>query len=154
MNLTKRRFAIVLNYMGLLVMNICFFFVQGNANAGHLFDAIGIGSLVLTGLTFYFVFARTGFWRLTHTRTSALDERELQVTHGALNLSYSIFSVVCLIIIFTHAVLDRLHTGLNLVITVPLAGSLLYLAHTLPGAILAWREGETPAQAAESMGEI
>ena len=128
-------------------MNVCFYLVSENVDASHLVDAVGIGALVLVGITFRRVHKKTGLWKLTHTKTDSLDERQLQITHNALSQSYSWFTVICLVIMLVHAVFYRLVPGLNLVITVPLVGSLIYLAHTLPGSILAWTETEVPGEA-------
>jgi hypothetical protein len=88
---------------------------------------------------------KTGLWKLTHARAESLDERELQLTHTALAHSYAWFTVVCLLLVLAHAVMYRLLPGAGFFISVPLAGSLIYLAHTLPGAVLAWRERDVPA---------
>lgn len=135
---------LVLNYLCLLIMNVCFYFAWTYRDMNHMIDALGIGSLLIVLATFFLLFVRTGLWRLTHTGTNSLDEREIEITHQALRYSYSWFSIVCLVIIFTHAVAYRLLPNVDFAISVPLAASLLYLAHTLPGAVLAWREKEMP----------
>lgn len=142
----RRRIRVVLNYLFLLIMNVCFYLVTEKVDAIHLVDAVGIGALVLVAITFRRVHKKTGLWKLTHTKAANLDERQLQITHNALSQSYSWFTVICLLIMMVHAVLYRLIPGLNLVITVPLVGSLIYLAHTLPGSILAWTEIEVPGE--------
>jgi hypothetical protein len=144
--LAKRRIVVVLNYLCLIIMNVCFYFVYLDKDMSHAVDAVGLGALVLVVLTFIGVHTKTGLWKLTHAKTSALDERELQITHNALNLSYGLFTVISLAIILTHAVLYRLLQESGFVISVPLAGSLIYLAHTLPGSILAWTEKQMPRE--------
>ena len=52
--------------------------------------------------------------------------------------------VIVLVIVLAHAVVYRLVPGMDFAISVPLAGSLVYLAHTLPGSVLAWTESEMP----------
>lgn len=143
-SINSRRLMLVLNYLCLLTMNVCFYFAWAYQDMNHVIDALGIGSLLIVVATFFQLFLRTGLWRLTHTDTDSLDEREIEITHEALRYSYSWFSIVCLVIIFTHAVVYRLVPDVDFAISVPLAGSLLYLAHTLPGAVLAWREKEMP----------
>ena len=132
------------NYLSLIVMNVFFLFVHRSEDASHFYDVVGLAALALAAFTFIGVHWRTGYWRLTHAKSDSLDERELFVTHIALSRSYGIFAVICLVIIFSHAVLDQFDFALNLVITIPLASSLLYLAHTLPGSILAWTEHKAP----------
>jgi peptidoglycan/LPS O-acetylase OafA/YrhL len=144
---TRRRIRVVLNYLFLLIMNVCFYLVSEKVDMTHMVDAVGIGALVLVAITFRRLHKKTGLWKLTHAKTDQLDERQVQITHRALSQSYGWFTVICLVIMLVHAVLYRLVPGLNFVITVPLVGSLIYLAHTLPGSILAWTETEVPGEA-------
>ena len=143
-SVNSRRFTLVVNYLCLFIMNICFYFAWAYQGLNHAVDALGIGSLFLVMATFFPLFWRTGLWRLTHSSTNSLDERQIEITHEALRYSYSWFSIICLVIIFAHAVVYRLVPDMDFAISVPLAVSLLYLAHTLPGAILAWTEKEMP----------
>lgn len=147
-SISTRRSLVVVNYLCLVAVNICFYFAWKYADIGHAVDVLGIGSLLVVAATFLPLHWQTGFWRLTHARASRLDERQLQVTYGALRHSYSWFSVIVLVIVFAHAVVYRLVPGMDFAISVPLAVSLIYLAHTLPGSILAWTEKEVPGAAA------
>ena len=140
---SRRRIGVALIYSLLVVMNVLFYVAVGSDD--HLVDFFGIGSLLLVIAITLPLHGKTGFWRLTHARADALDERELQLTHTALSLSYGWFTVVCLLLVLAHAVMYRLFPGAGFFISVPLAGSLIYLAHTLPGAVLAWRERDVPA---------
>ena len=137
----------VVNYLCLLIMNMCFYWVVEQSDASHVVDAVGLAALGVVVVTFIRVHARTGLWKLTHAKAETLDERQLQMTHQALGRSYAWFTVICLVIMLTHAAVYRLVPGLNFIITMPLVGSLIYLAHTLPGAILAWTETEVPGEA-------
>jgi len=58
----------------------------------------------------------------------------MQVMLVSLKYSYSIFSIVTLIIIYGFAVVEQGP------IDVVIAACLLYLAHTLPAAITGWKE--------------
>ena len=140
----KRRIFVLINYFFLLVMNVSFYFVYDNRDVSHLIDASGIGALIIVVFTFINVHKKSGLWKLTHTKTDFLDERQMQVTHNALSRSYSIFTVTCLAIMLVNGVLYRLVPGLDPVITLPLVASLIFLAHTLPASILAWTEIEVP----------
>ncbi len=142
----RRRGELVVNYLCLFIMNVCFYFVYQQEGMNHLLDAVGIGAFALVAITFVRVHYRTGLWKLIHTKTAALDERQLQITHGALSRSYGWFAVICLVIMLVHAVVYRLALGVGFVITVPLVTSLIYLAHTLPASILAWTEMEVPGE--------
>ncbi len=145
---TTRKTLVIVNYVFLVIMNGCFYLVSGNSDMTHLVDAVGLTALILVLVTFLPLHWKTGFWKLTHARTAALDERELQLTHTALRHAYAWFTVTCLVIVLAHAVLFRLVGDTSFVITVPLAGSLIYLAHTLPGSVLAWTEPMTPEETA------
>ena len=143
----NRRTWVVVNYLCLLIMNVCFYFVFERPDMTHIVDVIGLAAIVVVVISFFRVHTKTGLWKLTHAKTDTLDERQMQITHAALSSSYGWFAVICLVIMLVHAVLYRLIPGLNFVITVPLVGSLIYLAHTLPGSILAWTEAEVPGEA-------
>jgi hypothetical protein len=139
-----RRWYVFMNYFCLIVLNVFFYIAYLQSGCSHLVDLIGLSALAVTILTFIRVHLKTGLWRLTHSQSDRLDERELQITHDALSRCYGWFAVICLVIMLTHAVLDRLDWGPDFVITVPLVVSLMYLAHTLPGSFLAWSESEVP----------
>jgi len=71
---------------------------------------------------------------MVHTSSKSLDEREMQVVLSAVRYAYGIFAIICLILIYAFAVAEKQ------AIDVLLAGALLYLAHTLPAAIIGWKE--------------
>ena len=90
--------------------------------------------LVITALiTFYNAYWQTGLWRLSHTKTEKLDEREMQLISDSLRVSYSVFTIVTILIIYAFAVIEK---G---AIDVVIAAGLLYFAHILPSAILGWK---------------
>ncbi len=150
---SARRSWIVVNYLALLLMNLLFYVVHHLRDVSHLVDFFGLFALLVVGLTFIRVHKRTGLWKLTHSSVDALDEREVQLTHMALRRSYAWFTVICLSIVLLHAVLARMIPGVDLSITVPLSGSLIYLAHTLPASVLAWTQAEVPGEQKEGAGE-
>jgi uncharacterized Tic20 family protein len=93
-------------------------------------------SLVTVILSFIIVFGSTGIWKMSHQRMKALDERQIQVILNATRISYSVFVIVALILIYGFALIEKGP------IDVVIAASLLYLAHLLPASILAWTEKE------------
>ena len=133
-NLKKQnRMWIALNYLSLIAVLV--FFYTGKYFHWPLFLAIfTIVSLGIFFISFLKAFIKTNFWKMVHTSNKNLDERETQIVLNALKYSYSIFTVICLIIIYFFAVAKP---GF---IDVILAGGLLYLAHTLPPAIVGWNE--------------
>jgi hypothetical protein len=129
----QNRYWILMNYFSILAVLILFYrgkFVHWSPPT----IVIEIGFIVLLLYSFNRAFIKTRFWYMTHTSYKNLDEREMQVVLSGLQYSYSIFTVICLIIIYAFAITE-FHP-----IDVVIAGALLYLAHTLPAAIVGWRE--------------
>ncbi|MFC2088211.1 hypothetical protein ACFLSX_01290 [Calditrichota bacterium] len=93
-----------------------------------------IVSVIMLFVSFLKAFIKTSFWKMVHTSNQNLDEREKQIVLNALKYSYSIFTVICLVIIYVFAVVKPDF------VDVVLAGGLLYLAHTLPATIVGWKE--------------
>lgn len=133
-----QRFWATINTLSLVITNISFYLAVYRDTGNHLYDFVGISTFLLVIASFYPLHWKSGFWQLIHTNTSDLDERELQLAHKSLARAYSIFTVLCLVIMLLHAVLFRFSDSFNLVLTVPLVSSLIYFAHTLPALILAW----------------
>ena len=144
--MTRKRTLVAVNFAALLLMNIAFYLVTIGKNASHLIDAVGIACLAIVAITFRTVHWKTGIWKLTHSKSSVLDERELSLTHRALSESYAWFTVICLAIMLVQSLVSRLSICPTFTITVPLVVSLIYLAHTLPGSIIAWTESDAPGE--------
>ncbi|MEN8207773.1 MAG: hypothetical protein ABFR50_00830 [Candidatus Fermentibacteria bacterium] len=140
--MTGRQIQVTVNYTALLLMNIAFYFVYRGQNASHIFDAVGLISIIAVGITFRIVHWKTGIWKLTHTKSTELDERELSLTHWALSVSYGWFAIICLVIMLAFSLSGRMNICPQYTISVPLVGSLIYLSHTLPGSMIAWKTGE------------
>lgn len=133
----KRQLAVIINY-GCIVLLLLFFYL------GYRFDwsLPIIAGLVFTALvgvvSFMILHLNTRLWRMVHSKADELDERQLMVTRESLRYSYGIFTVVSLVVLLLVAVLGGWRDSLLMLIF----ASLLYLAHTLPASILAWREKE------------
>ncbi len=80
-------------------------------------------------------FIVTNSWKMVHTSPKNLDEREMTIVLNAIRYAYSIFTILCLVIIYVFAIGKYFQP-----IDVVLASGLLYLAHMLPAAIIAWTE--------------
>jgi len=141
-SLSRRRLGVVANYLVLLLS-----LVLGIAGIDYGWTiALRVGfwlSILLAVVTFFPLHVRTGLWRLVHTKVEALDEREIQQTLESLRRAYVVFSISALIILLALVVLDIGNQILLLVVF----WFLLYLAHTLPSAILAWTIPHLPAHA-------
>ena len=142
--MTGRRIQVTVNYAALLLMNIAFYFVYIGKNASHIYDAIGLISIIVVGVTFRSIHCKTGIWKLTHTKSKELDERELSLTHWALSQSYAWFAIICLVIMFAFSLSSRMNICPQYTISIPLVASLIYLSHTLPGSIIAWSSRQFP----------
>jgi hypothetical protein len=99
------------------------------------FTLVGLFLLILI-LSFIHVYVKSGLWGLTHKKTEKLDEREIQVVTHAIRISYSIFVIIVILLVYLFAIL-----GMG-TIDVVIAAALLYLAHIIPTSILAWNEKE------------
>ena len=134
---SNRRIAVVVNYSCVVLFVILFC-------AGHYFGwnplvvAGIIAASIVTLISFILLHIRTRLWKLVHTKIEDLDERQVQVTHESLRRSYTIFSVLSLVVLMCLALLNA---GRDSILIIIFAG-LLYLAHTLPASIIAWREKE------------
>ena len=131
---TARKIHIVVNYASLVLLLILFYLIKHHPGWSVVLISALAAACVLTLVTFISVHVRTGLWKLVHTKVEKLDEREIQITHESLRHSYSILSIILLIIIFTMALIGKDYYS-------PLLpASLIYLAHTLPSSVIAWTE--------------
>ena len=129
----QNRVWILLNYLSLITGLLLFYAVKiYHLPLSYLMFEIVIFAIFI--LSLFKAFIVTKFWKIVHTSSKNLDEREMQVVLHALRQAYGIFTVTCLVIIYVFAIAE-FHP-----IDVVLAGGLLYLAHTLPAAIVGWKE--------------
>jgi len=137
MNKTKhtRRFAVLINYFSIVVILVLFYLVR-LLGLNPIFLAFEIIPLITVVLSFRHAFVKTGIWKMTHASSKKLDEREIQVVFKAMNISYSLFAITTLVIIYIFIL-----SGLGQIDAV-LAVCLLYIAHILPASIIAWNEKE------------
>lgn len=134
-SISKRRVWLITNYSSIIFMILLYYAISDLLWPKILLTGIGV-FLILAILSFVYVFRITGLWKMTHISVKKLDERQNIVVHNALRISYSIFSIFVLILIYFNSVKGETAFG---IVT---AGGLLYLAHTLPAAYLAWTEKE------------
>ena len=134
-NRKKRRFWVTGNLVTLILAVSIFELIKHKADFSTSFLWLFFG-ITLTGFiaSFFLAFGKSGVWSLTHSRFNDLDERQIMVISNALRISYSIFTILVILIIYAYALFQRGP------IDVILAAALLYLAHILPGSILAWHE--------------
>ncbi len=133
----QNRIFIMLNYLSLISVIIVFYVVKYFQFTIPLI-VLEIGLIAMFIITFLRTYIKTGKLKIIHTSSKNLDERERDVVLKALKIAYSIFTIACLLIIYVFAIF-KLHP-----FDVLLAGGLLYLAHTLPAAIIGWNERIIP----------
>lgn len=127
------QYWIILHYFSLVAFMV-FFYIGKYLYWPECVIIFEIGFLFILVISFFRAFIRTKFWKMVHTASKNLDEREMFAVLESLRFSYSIFTITTLIIIFIFALIGY-HR-----IDILLAGALLLLAHTLPAAILGWKE--------------
>ena len=141
MSKSNRRIGVVINY-GSLLMFLAFFY-YGKFGEWNIISTTGSGlSTIIFFASLIIVYFKTGLWRLVHTKVEKLDERQLLVTYESLRYSYSIFSVLCLLIVISAEIIsDYILIGVDVPL-MPIFWVLFLLAHTLPASIIAWTEKE------------
>ncbi len=134
---SKRRTAVLINYSCLLLF--VGMFIAGKYLGWNIAVIVcGLLALIILLVSFAILHVNTKLWKLVHSKAADLDERELQLTLQSLRHSYIIYAIVSLLVIFSLAMLAGRHDSTLIIIY----GGLLYLAHTLPSTIIAWRERE------------
>jgi len=132
---SNKRNPIFINYFSVLMLLVIFYAVQ-MLDLNKLFICIEIIPITAIIISFNSAFKKNGLWKLVHTKPKKLDEREIQIVFRAVRISYSIFVILCLVLILLFAVAE------GKPIDVLLTACLIYLAHTLPAAIIGWNGEE------------
>jgi hypothetical protein len=132
-----RRWAVLINY-GCLLFFVGMFITGKYMGWNIAVIVCGLLALIILLISFAVLHVKTKLWGLVHSKAADLDERELQLTLQSLRQSYIIYAIVSLLVIFSLAMLAGRHDSTLIIIY----AGLLYLAHTLPSAIIAWRERE------------
>jgi hypothetical protein len=144
----KKRLVVV-NYLSLVTF-VCVFCIAEYGSWNVLYVTGSVLTFLLLVLTFFWLHVRTGLWKLTHSKTEDLDEREIQVTHESYRNSYAILTVLTLCLVFFMVLTVRFsfftlthrgHYSFGLIAVM----SLNYLFNTLPASLIAWREKQVPA---------
>jgi len=133
MSKQNRKLWIIINYLSIIFI-LGFFYAGKYYNWPLLMIVCEAVSFLLLIISFIKVYINTRLWKMSHTSANNLDERQLQVMLISLKYSYSIFTIITLLVIYGFAVAELGP------IDVVLAICLLYLAHTLPAAIVGWKE--------------
>jgi hypothetical protein len=132
----QARFWIVINYISLALI-IMSYYIGKHFNWPLITILIELVFILLFIISFTRAFIKTKLWNLVHSPEKKLDEREIQIVLNSLRISYSIFTIFCLIIMYGFALMA------SEPVDVLIAGTLLYMAHTLPAAVVGWNEKNT-----------
>jgi hypothetical protein len=129
----SRRIAVLINYLCIVIVLVIFHLVRSqNLSAYYLLAEI----IPLLGIVLSFkqAFVKTRLWKLTHSTIDKLDERELQMVYRSSSISYSIYTILSIVLIYVFILAGH---GVMGVLS---AACLLYFAHSLPAVIIAWAE--------------
>ncbi len=133
MSRQSRKLWIMINYLSIILI-LSFFYAGKYYDWPALVLVCEAASVLLFVVSFVKVYIKARLWKITHTSDKNLDERQLQLMLSSLKYSYSIFTIITLVIIYGFAVAQKGP------IDVVMAAFLLYLAHSLPAAIIGWKE--------------
>ena len=137
---TGRRIWITLNYLSIILL-LCSFYRGKIMGWKSLIIGGVILSLIVAVISFIQVQIRARLWKLIHLRNENLDEREIQVTRESLSISYSVFTIICLLILMAIFLFPDAMKAAE-VLGMLLVGCLIYFAHTLPSSVIGWKEKE------------
>lgn len=147
-----RRTGVVANYLGvaLLAAAVCLgeyrTWSPALATTAFVLLAIVVVAFVVTYLS-------TGIWKLAHSDSAALDERQMQVAYDGFRRSYTALAVIAMLLLVAIVVTVRFsfftltwrgHYAFGMVALM----FMNYLIQTLPASFLAWRERYAPAESA------
>ena len=131
----RRRISVIINYFSILLILTIFYIIKSGL-LNKAFLTLEIIPLITIIISFRNAFGKTNLWKMTHSSFKNLDEREVQVVYKATSISYSLFVIITLVVIYTFIFIGMGN------IDALLAAGFLYIAHTLPAAIIAWNEKE------------
>jgi len=130
---TFQRFLVLVNY-GALLIGLFLVGIGRHLGWNPTLVALIAVALVAFLISFVRIHIATGYWELIHTRSSQLNEAELRTARSGLASGFVWFIVLAALYVYfkVFVTFNRLNV-LDLLI-------LLYLADTLPSAVLAWHE--------------
>lgn len=139
-----RKTGIVLNYLSLILLAFSIMVIEYGWAVGWPIAGIVVG-LVLFILTFVQIYGRTGLWKFVHMSLTELDEREAQIIHHSLRISYTVFTVIALLYIMILTLGIQFFAGLtdpdgDFSVGSVVFAAFIYLSHILPASIIAWSE--------------
>jgi len=130
LSIKRKKYGVVITFISLLSTVLIFEYGRIE-HWSFVLRILQLVSLIVLVLSITFTYVKTGLWNFTHKPIEKLDEREVALTSKSLRLSYSIFSVLVLILLMYFSIAER---PLNIVLVV----SLVLFAHLLPASVIIW----------------
>ncbi|MCK4980441.1 MAG: hypothetical protein KAS62_08595 [Candidatus Delongbacteria bacterium] len=118
----------LMNYLSLILIVITFQYLK-DVEWTWVFVVLEVFFIVLFAVSLYYSYIKTGAWSFAHRTLEKLDERELKIIGKTSSLSYAIFTIVALAVMFVLSVTEW---RINIIFTI----ALIYFAHILPASIL------------------
>lgn len=137
LSLQNRKWLVIINYICLPLFLILFYVGKYQGWSYLIFAGLAI-LLMVSVATFRILHLKTKLWQQFHSKDAQLDERQIKRTLESIKMSYSIFAVTSLVVIFVIAWMAGQHDSMLMLVYV----ALIYFAHTLPSSILAWTDKE------------
>jgi len=131
----KSRTAVIINYISLIIL-LAIFYIIREMGLNKWFLLVELIPLIVMRFSFNKAYHRSGLWKMIHRSQKTLDERELQILHSSIRMSYNIFVILVLLLILVFAIVDI--RPIDVVLMVCLG----YIAHTLPAAVITFYEEE------------
>ena len=139
LSIQNRKVFVLVNYICLPLILALFYL--GKYHGWNYPIFVGLVLLLAVSMaTFRILHMKTKLWHQIHSQGTVehLDERQIKRRLESISISYSIFSVTCLMVIFAISFLAGQNDSMIMLVYVVL----IYLAHTLPSSVLAWIEKE------------
>lgn len=137
LSIQNRKIYVIINYICLLLILTLFYLGKYHGWSYLIFTGLAI-FLIVNMVTFRILHLKTKLWNQFHSKDVQLDERQIKRTLESIKISYNIFAITCLVVIFIISFMAGRHDSMIMLVYV----SLIYFAHTLPSSILAWTEKE------------
>jgi len=138
---SHHRLGVTLNYLSLTLLVALTYYMEAFGWNAIASGCIALAALVLV-ITLIQFHIRTGLWRLVHTGRENLNEKQTPMIYRSLHRSYGLFAIISLVVLLWKSVFPGPNPNLIVVFA-----ALLYLAHTLPSAVIGWNEKDTLAMA-------
>ncbi len=143
-SLTYRRRGVALMYFSTTAFFVLFLIGEYGSWSAFLVLSVLISAAAGIG-SFYMSIVKPGIWKIYRAKSENMDEREKGVVLDSVRLSYTIFGVISLLLIFgtvlsvRYNILTLTHRG-HFSLGLSLIMFLDFLVAVLPSSIISWTE--------------